>query len=409
MSKRPTSRQRGITTPQGFRAAGGACGVKPSGLPDLAMIVADEPCAAAGVFTTSKAPGAPVLVSREHLRRPSIQAIVCNSGQANVGVGKQGLADARLMCELTAEQVGCDASEVLVCSTGVIGQPLPMGRIADGIAALGPKLSRGGAANEQVATSILTTDLVTKTASRSVRIGGKSVRLAGVAKGSGMIGPNMATMLAFLTTDAAITAGRLDKALVNAVDASFNRIGVDMDTSTSDSVLILASGAAGNSKIGAACPDDRRFLDALTDLCRDLAHQVVRDGEGATKVFRVNVTGARSTKDADMVGRSVVGSPLVKSAVHGSDPNWGRLLMAVGKSGAAVNPDRLTLRIGRRCVFKAGARVDLSAADERRLAQAMTRKDITFAIDLGLGRGEAEWLGCDLSRKYVEINADYTT
>ena len=350
-----------------------------------------------------------MLISREHLRRPSIQAVVCNSGQANVGVGEQGLDDARLMCALTADQIGCDASEVLVCSTGVIGQPLPMDRIANGIAALGGKLSRGPAANEEVARSILTTDLVTKTACRGVRVGGKTVRLAGVAKGSGMIGPDMATMLAFLTTDAAITAGRLKKALIRAVDVSFNRIGIDMDTSTSDSVLILASGAAGNPKIGAACPDEHRFVAALSDLCGELAYRIVRDGEGATKVFRVKVAGARSTKDADLVGRSVVGSPLVKSAVHGSDPNWGRLLMAVGKSGAAVNLDRLTLHIGRRCVFKAGARVDLSAGDEHRLAQAMKRKDVTFAIDLGLGRGEAEWLGCDLSREYVEINADYTT
>jgi len=409
MSHNPNSHQRGITTPRGFRAAGGTCGAKPSGQPDLAMIAAARPCPAAGVFTTNKVPGAPVLVSKEHLRRRSIQAIICNSGQANVATGRQGLADALRMCVLTAKQVGCNPSEVLVCSTGMIGPHLPMARITDGIRTLGQDLSRGSAANEAVARSILTTDLSTKTAYRNVRVGGKTVRLAGVAKGSGMIGPNMATMLAFLTTDAAITGGRLNRALVQAVNASFNRIGVDMDTSTSDSVLILASGAADNCRITAACPDDERFAATLVDLCRDLAYQIVRDGEGATRVFHVNVTGARSCRDADLIGRSVTGSPLVKSAVHGSDPNWGRILMAIGKSGAAVNPDRLTLHIGRLCVFKSGTPSQLSAPARCRLNQTMKQKDITFTLELGLGRGAAQWLGCDLSREYVAINADYTT
>ena len=373
------------------------------------MIVADKPCPAAGVFTTNKVQGAPVVISEQHLQGRSIQAIICNSGQANVGTGRQGLADARRMCKLTAEQVGCEASQVLVCSTGVIGQRLDMTRIARGIAVVGQKLARGSVANHEVANSILTTDLTAKSACRSINLGGKRVHLAGVAKGSGMIGPNMATMLVFLTTDCAITAGRLKRALVQAVNVSFNRIGVDMDTSTSDAVLILANGSADNRRVNAACTDERRFLAALTDLCRDLAYRIVRDGEGATKVFRVDIKGARSESDADLIGRAVVGSPLVKAAVHGSDPNWGRLLMAVGKSGAAVDPDRLTLTIESQCVFKAGVPARLSAASLRRLDQAMKRKDVTFKISLGLGRGAAQWLGCDLSREYVTINADYTT
>jgi len=409
MTKKRAPRCPGITTPLGFRAAGGTCGLKPSGQPDLAMIVADKPCPAAGVFTTNNVQGAPVVISKQHLQGRSIQAIVCNSGQANVGTGRRGLADARRMCELTAKQVGCDASQVLVCSTGVIGQRLEMAKIARGIAAVGQKLARGSIANCGAANSILTTDLTAKSTCRSIRLGEKRVHLAGIAKGSGMIGPNMATMLVFLTTDFAITAGRLKRALVQAVNASFNRIGVDMDTSTSDAVLILANGAAGNRRVNSTSADERRFVAALTDLCKDLAYRIVRDGEGATKVFRVDIRGARSEKDADLIGRAVVGSPLVKAAVHGSDPNWGRLLMAVGKSGAAVDPDRLTLQIERQCVFKAGTPARLSAAAQRRLDQAMKRKDITFKIALGLGNGCSQWLGCDLSREYVAINADYTT
>ena len=409
MSTKSTKSTPGITTPRGFRAAGGTCGAKPSGKPDLALIVADRPCPAAGVFTTSKVVGAPVVISGQHLRQPSIQAIVCNSGQANVCTGKKGLADARAMCAATAETVGCQPAQVLVCSTGVIGRPLPIAKITHGITALGPALARGPAADSQAAHAILTTDLVTKTASRRVRIAGKLVHLAGIAKGSGMIAPDMATMLAFITTDAAITAGRLRPALLGAVNASFNRISVDTDTSTSDSVLILASGAAANKKINAAGADARQFTAALTDLCQDLAYQIVRDGEGATKVFRVKVTGARSSADADRVGRAVTGSPLVKAAVHGGDPNWGRILMAAGKSGAALRTERLTLHIGTQCVLAKGTPVALSAAARGKLARCMKQDEITFTVDLGQGRGTAQWLGCDLSRQYIAINADYTT
>jgi glutamate N-acetyltransferase/amino-acid N-acetyltransferase len=285
-----------------------------------------------------------------------------------------------------------------------------MDKIRAGIATLAPKVSRGRDADAAAARAILTTDLVPKQAHRRITLGGKDVRLSGIAKGSGMIQPNMATMFAFITTDAAIAPAVLKSALRAAVTVSFNRLSVDHDTSTSDAAIILASGAAGNRAItSAGSPDYKKFAAALTDLCKDLAYQIVKDGEGATKVFRVIVRGARSQRDADRVGYTVVGSPLVKTAVHGGDPNWGRLVAAVGRSGAAVKPARLTIHIGDLCVGRNGFAVELSAAAKRRANRLMAAKEITFTIDLGLGRGESEWLGCDLSREYVAINADYTT
>jgi len=410
MSKSPRTPKRGITTPRGFAAASCTCGAKPSGQPDLALIAADRPCPAAGVFTTNNVTGAPVVVSKQHLAgRPMIQAIICNSGSANVCTGTEGLRDARSMCDQVARQIGCQPHQVLVCSTGVIGQRLPMDKIGRGIATVVPRLERGPATDAAVARAILTTDLVTKMAYRSVRVDGKLSHLAGIAKGSGMIAPNMATMLAFITTDIAITGALLKRALVQAVNKSLNRISVDHDTSTSDSALILASGAAGNQTIARAGTDYRRLLDALTDLCQDLAYQIVKDGEGATKVFRVTIVGARNMVDADLVGRAIVGSLLVKTAVHGSDPNWGRFLMAAGKSGATLKGDRLSLRIGNQCVLENGQPVSLNRTEQRQLARTMKRKEIDFTVVLKVGRASAQWLGCDLSRQYVTINADYTT
>lgn len=403
----------GITTPAGFAAAGGTCGIKPSGAPDLTLIVADRPCTAAGMFTRNKLPGAPVVVSKRHVRRGTARAIVCNSGVSNVSTGEQGLRDAEAMCEATARAVGCDRRDVLVCSTGVIGRPLPIDKILTGIPVLAGQLRRGPDADAHAARCILTTDLVPKTAGCTIRLGGRSVTLAGIAKGSGMIAPNMATMLVFLTTDAAISSAMLKAALRDAVNQSFNRLSVDEDTSTSDSVLLLASGAAGHRTITAPGKALRAFSEALAEVCSNLAYQIVKDGEGATKVFRVVVTGARSTRDADRVGKAVVGSPLIKTAVHGGDPNWGRLVMAVGKSGAACRFETLGITIGDIAVYRRGAPVSLDAAAAERLERTMQARDITFTIDLGLAKGpragSATWLGCDLSREYIAINADYTT
>ncbi len=398
-----------VTFPRGFRVASGTCGIKVSGNPDLMLLVADDVCSTAGVFTRNRAPGAPVIVSRRHLRTGQARAIICNSGCSNVCTGQQGIDDAREMCALVAHPLAADPRQVLVCSTGVIGHLLPMDKIRRGIAVLQNRLQTGPRADGAAARAIMTTDLKPKFTSRTVRLGKQTVRLGGMCKGSGMIAPNMATMLAFLTTDAAITPALLKQALKQAANHSFNRISVDHDTSTSDSVLLLASGAAKNPIINKVGPDFEKFAAALTELCDELAYMIVRDGEGATKVFRVAVRGAASTRDADKVGHTAVGSPLVKTAIHGGDPNWGRFVMAAGRSGAKLNPQKLDITIGDIPVCLAGRPVEHDRKTMRRLVKLMNARDITITLDLHLGKGEATWLGCDLSRQYVTINADYTT
>ncbi len=412
MAKRKSTVRRtvqGITTPRGFRAAGGTCGIKASGRPDLTLIVADEPCVAAGVFTTSRTPSAPVLVGRAHLRRGKARAIICNSGNANASTGEQGLRDAEAMCRLVAERIGCDVREVLPSSTGIIGVPLPMDRIERGVEMLVPQLAVGPEADQAAAAGIMTTDLVPKSAFRSLQLGGVTVQLAGIAKGSGMIAPNMATMLAFITTDVAISGPMLRQALRQAAQGSFNRISVDQHTSPSDTVLALASGAAGNATINRRGQAFDAFTAALTDLCRDLAYQIVQDGEGATKVMRVIVQNARTEKDADRVAQAIVNSPLVKAAVHGGDPNWGRITTAAGYSGAAIDPQKMSLAIGDITVYEKGQPLKLPAATRRKLHGVMRGKEIVIRLDLGQGKAAVEWLGCDLSKQYVTINAEYTT
>ncbi|MEM9414605.1 MAG: bifunctional glutamate N-acetyltransferase/amino-acid acetyltransferase ArgJ [Planctomycetota bacterium] len=400
-----------LTRPRGFSVASATCGLKPSGKPDLAIIAADAACPSAGVFTRNKVKGEPVKVAIKHLRSTGgvLRAVVVNSGCANVATGEQGKRDAVAMCAAVADGLGCATREVLPCSTGVIGRHLEMDKLLPGIAAAVPRLARGKQADDDAARAILTTDLAPKAATRTVMLGKKRITLGGVCKGSGMIAPNLATMLAFITTDAAVSPDMLKPMLKQATAASFNRVTVDTDTSTSDSVIVMASGAAGNRAVTKPGKPYDALLDALTDLCRDLSYQLVSDGEGASKVFRVNVSGARSVRDADKVGRSVAESPLVKTAVHGADPNWGRLAMAVGKSGAAVKPEALSITVGGVCVFKQGMPTKLNAAQQRRLAKAMAGREVQFGIDLGRGDAGCEWLGCDLSREYIRINADYTT
>ncbi|MEM6391607.1 MAG: bifunctional glutamate N-acetyltransferase/amino-acid acetyltransferase ArgJ [Planctomycetota bacterium] len=398
-----------ITQPKGFRAAGGVCGVKPSGKPDLALIVADGPCSAAGVFTRNKVQGAPVLIGKRHVRSGTAQAIVCNSGNSNVATGQQGLDDAMAMCRATAAAVGCKPSEVLPASTGIIGRLLPIDKITAGISELATELSTGPKPDTAAAKAILTTDLVEKS---SVRRLSNGVTIAGIAKGSGMIAPSMATMLAFITTDANVPPPVLRAALREATDASFNRISVDTDTSTSDTVYALASGQAPRSAIKQNTGSRyATFVAALTEVCGELAEAIVRDGEGMTKLFRVEVSGAKSIKDADRVGRAIAESPLVKTAIHGADPNWGRIAMAAGKSGAALKPGLMTIAINGEPVYANGVPVAMSAALEKRLSASMRKKntDVTLAVDLGLGPATCTWLGCDLSREYITINADYTT
>ena len=404
-----TAQTRSITVPRGFRAAGVACGIKPSGNPDLALIVSDSPCTAAGVFTTNRCLGAPVIVTRRHLRRGTARAIVCNSGIANDATGQQGVDDALAMAAQVASAIDCPVSQVLPASTGIIGQLLPMGKLHRGIATLLPRLRRGSAADGQAARAILTTDLVPKAVLRRLRVGRRAAAIAGVGKGSGMIAPNLATMLVFITTDIAIERRALSAALRHAVSKSFNRISVDQHTSPSDMVLILANGAAGNSVIKGKGKSYSLFTESLSELCRDLAYQIVADGEGATKVFRVQVTGAQSQRDADRVGKAIVNSPLVKAAIHGGDPNWGRITTAAGYSGAAVRPEKMSLSIGSVSVFAKDRPVVHDARASRKLLAHMRRREIVITMDLAMGKASTEWLGCDLSREYVAINADYTT
>ncbi|MCX5661546.1 MAG: bifunctional glutamate N-acetyltransferase/amino-acid acetyltransferase ArgJ [Planctomycetota bacterium] len=406
----------GITSPKGFRAAGGTCGIKASGKPDLTLILADAPCVAAAVFTVSRMPGPPVQVGRRHLRSgqnsANIRAIICNSGNANASTGKQGLDDAITMCRLVAAETGCEPGQVLPSSTGIIGRPLPMAKIAQGIGDLAQRLDRGPKADAAAARGIMTTDLVPKGAHRTLRLGGKTVTLAGICKGSGMIAPNMATMLAFVTTDAAIAPAALRKALTAATGASFNRISVDQHCSPSDTLAILASGAAGNATIAASGKAYDAFAAALTDLCSDMAYQVVKDGEGATRVFRVRVLNARNEREADLVGAAIVNSPLVKTAVHGGDPNWGRITTAAGYSGTPIVPEKMSLYIGPKRdipVYRLGQAVAVDKTTLRALGKLMKAKEVVFTLDLGMGKACVEWLGCDLSREYIAINADYTT
>ncbi len=410
---------RSVTLPRGFRAAGTTCGIKPSGKPDMSLIVADVPCAAAAVFTTNRVPSAPVTVGRRHIRSGKARAFVINSGCANAATGKQGEANAIAMCKHVAEVMQAQGTpisprEVLPSSTGVIGPQLPMDKIARGIGQLAAGLSRGPEADRQAAQGIMTTDLVPKAGNVSFKLNGRTVRIGGIAKGSGMIAPNLATMLVYLATDAAISPAMLRQALRTATGASFNRISVDQHTSPSDTVAILASGLAGHKTITATGRAFRLFVEKLTDLCKNLAYQIVQDGEGATRVFHVTVTGARSEREADRVARAVVDSPLVKTAVHGCDPNWGRIVTAAGYAGVPITPAKLTLTIGKLgrpgvTVFSKGVPCDLTKAQQRRLDSAMTAHDVAFTLTLGRGKAEVTWLGCDLSREYIRINADYTT
>jgi glutamate N-acetyltransferase/amino-acid N-acetyltransferase len=399
----------GVTCPRGFRAAGGAFGIKASGRPDLMLLASDRPCAAAAVFTKNQVQGAPVLISRRHVRGGRARAVVCNAGCSNVATGQRGVEDAIAMCRAAGEALGVEPGRVLVASTGVIGRALPMGKITPGIASLAKQLSRGRDADAAAARAIMTTDTRPKAAVRRVTIDGRRITLGAIGKGAGMIAPNMATMLAFITTDAAVSAKVLRTLLRDAVAQTFNRMTIDSDTSTSDSVMVLANGAAENTLIdgpGEACD---ALGAALTELCRDLCEQLVRDGEGVTRLLRIRIEGAASAKDADRVGRAIADSPLVKCAAHGGDPNWGRLAMAVGKSGAKVAPGKLSIALAGKTVFADGQPTKLGLNPTQALEKAMRRDELPIRIALGVGAASADWLGCDLSREYVTINADYTT
>ena len=388
----------------GFRAAGVRCGIKDRGL-DLALIESEVPATAAGVFTRSTVVGAPVVVSRERLRaaRPAIRAIVANSGCANVAVGRRGLDDAEGMATATARGLGCAPREILVASTGLIGTPLPMARLRRALPRVVQRLGPGGLA--AAARAIMTTDTVPKIAARRLRIDGCEVQLAGIAKGAGMIEPNTATLLSFLLTDAAVSAPLLDRLLRSAVDASFNRVTVDGEASTSDSIFLLANGRAGHAPLRRiAGRDGERFSTALRELCEELAQAIARDGEGATKLVTVRVEGAKTRREAELAARRIANSLLVKTALFGADPNWGRILQTVGAARVAIDIERASVWLSGVAVFDRGRPRPPGAAARRLLAP-----EVEVRVQLAAGTHAAQLWTCDLSSDYVRINAEYHT
>jgi glutamate N-acetyltransferase/amino-acid N-acetyltransferase len=389
----------------GFVAAGIHCGVKEAGL-DLALIASDAPSRVAGVFTQSTVIGAPVELSRDRVRSGSARAVVINSGVANVAMGAQGLRDAAEMAQCAAAAIGVPAEQVLVASTGVIGARLPMPRIRRGIRVAANGLEPSGLWD--AAEAIRTTDTFTKTAVATADVDGSEVTVAGIAKGSGMIEPNMATMLAFLMTDAAVAAPFLGRVLREAANASFNRLSVDGEMSTSDMALLFANGVAGNRELrGPRSPGAAAFAAATQKVAIALARDIARDGEGATKLVTIRVEGAASGADAERAARRIANSMLVKTALFGGDANWGRILQTVGAARVRLKLERAVVRLGGVTVFRAGA--SAGPAARRRAARKLQAPEVEVAIDLGAGRAAAQIWTCDLGYDYVKINAEYTT
>lgn len=397
----------GITAPRGFTAAGVHANVKGKGgtKKDIAIVYSQVPAAAAAVFTQNQVKAAPVLVSQQKLAGGRLQAIVVNSGNANACTGERGLADAAAMCDLAARALGIPADLVAVASTGVIGVNLPMDRIADGIAAAAELLSPEG--NADAAQAIMTTDTFPKEWAVAVELSsGQTVTIGGMAKGSGMIHPNMATMLAFVTTDACIGAGALRHALTEATNKSFNMITVDGDTSTNDACFIMANGLAGNPELQPGTDDYAAFCAGLDKLMIHLAKAIARDGEGATKLVEVQIHGARTVADARKMARAVAASSLVKAAMFGNDANWGRILCAMGYSGADLDPSRVDLWLGNVQVMANGAGLKF---DEAAALLVLKQTEVVVRAELHQGEAAATAWGCDLSYDYVKINADYRT
>lgn len=396
-----------FTLAPGFRTAATACGLKKDGALDLTLIVADAPCSAAGVFTTNRVKAAPVLYDREVLSQSAgqMRAIIANAGCANACTGDEGKVNTRQMAALAADVVGARADQVLVLSTGVIGRQLDMTKVASGIAQLAPATWTREA--NLASRAIMTTDTKPKTASATGMIAGHTVTVAGMAKGAGMIHPGMATMLSIITTDAQVAPELLHTALKSVADMSFNRISVDGDMSTNDTVLLLASGVAGVTITDSELAD---FVALLRVVCVDLAKKIARDGEGATKLVEIRVTGAAHAQMAHRVADSIACSPLVKTAIHGNDPNWGRVVCAAGYSGAEIDPDTLTLDfgLGAEQIRLVAAGMPL-VADLNAASNLLKREDVFITLDLGLGDATTTVWTCDFSKEYVEVNAHYTT
>ncbi|WP_176400140.1 bifunctional glutamate N-acetyltransferase/amino-acid acetyltransferase ArgJ [Ureibacillus sinduriensis] len=393
---------KNIVSPKGFAAAGMHCGIKHK-KKDLALLVSEVPASVAGVFTTNAIQAAPLKVTKEVVYRTGkMQALIVNSGNANACTGKQGIADAYEMQSLAALKLGIDPSLIGVASTGVIGEMMKMEPIRAGVGKLelGKTLEHG----IDFAQAILTTDTVMKNTTYSTLIDGKEVVISGSAKGSGMIEPNMATMLGFITTDANIESEVLQAALSEITDLTFNAITVDGDTSTNDTVIVMANGLAENETLTPEHPDWHNFYSTLQVVAEDLAKAIARDGEGATKLIEVEVVGAFSDEEGRKIAKTVVGSPLVKTAVFGNDANWGRIIAAVGYSGASVDPEKITIKIGNALMVENGEPVPFS---EEELIKILKANEVKISVSLGLGEGQGLAWGCDLTYDYVQINASY--
>jgi len=394
----------GVTSPNGFYAGATFAGIKKKedNVLDLGVLYSQAPCVTAALFTKNRIKAAPVLLSQQRVPSDKVAAVVVNSGCANALTGEQGLADAAEMARLAAENIGVSPEQVVVASTGVIGKRLPMDLIRAGIERIIPSEGGGG----ELARAIMTTDTVPKEVAVAVSVGDMEFAIGGVAKGSGMIHPDLATLLCFLTTDAAVDIEFLESALKAAADISFNMVSIDGDTSPNDMMLMMANGAVGNKPISAGSEEADVFQQALDMVCISLAKDVARDGEGATRLIAVTVAGASSVAEARLAARTVVSSPLVKAAIHGGDPNWGRIVAAVGRSGVEVEESKIDLYIGDVCAVKAGCPLSF---DKEEMVKILSDDEVVINLQLNLGAATATAWGCDLSEEYVAINSEYTT
>ena len=397
-----------VTAAKGFKASGIHCGIrKNKSKRDLALIFCEKKCTAAAVYTTNLVQSSPITVTKKNLADGYAQAVICNSGNANT-CNADGMEKAELMCKLAADKLGISADDIIVGSTGVIGQILPIEPIAEGMEQLVSELSADGSSN--AAEAIMTTDTMAKEYAVETVIDGKTVRIGGISKGSGMIHPNMATMLCFVTTDAAISPEMIKKAVKTAADKTFNMISIDGDTSTNDTLSVMASGLAGDTVITEENDDYYTFLEALTAVCRGLSLMMAKDGEGATKLLVCKVSGAKTENDAKLAAKSVICSSLLKAAMFGADANWGRVLCAVGYSGGNIDVNKVDVsfssKAGKIDVCKNGAGIEFS---EETAKTVLTEDEIDIIIELNDGSGEAEAYGCDLTYEYVKINGDYRT
>ncbi|MDC0261759.1 bifunctional glutamate N-acetyltransferase/amino-acid acetyltransferase ArgJ [Planctomycetaceae bacterium] len=390
--------------PTGFQTAGITCGIKDSGKPDLSIFVSKQSAISAGVFTQNLVCGAPVTVSKERVGRESSRAVVINSGNANACTGEQGIKDAQAMTAKMAEVLGCDSEDVLVCSTGIIGHFLPMDKILSGVESIVPQLGGESPHLQAAAEAIMTTDTFAKISSREVIVNGKQVRITGVCKGAAMIAPNMATMLSVIMTDAELTTEQADSLLRHAVNRSFNCVSVEGHTSTSDTVLLLANGAAKSGSV-----DDMllgEFGSALDQVSEELAQMIIRDAEGADHFVTIDVTGLDSYADAYKIAKAVAEGPLVKTAITGNDPNWGRIVSAAGYAGVPFDPLAVTLHLNQTLLYEQGQPVEY---EEEMVSKSMQSGEVHITLKCGEGPENIRFWTCDLTQEYVRLNSEYTT